>query len=279
MKYNITKEILENYLSQGMTNQEIAECVGCCKSNIGHFITQFGLNELQQKYKLPNYRFEKIDSKEKAYILGAICCDGAINPNNLVEVSVEKGDRELVDFISRHISSRVFIDNTYNKRTKRFPRARTNKKIPDIKTFIGGPAKKDRHFPIVRDELVRYSLLGAFDADGCLAWGRRKDKNRIWQKISFTTSLSIATGLQQVLYKYINICTTIRPKSGESDCYVVEFANKPDVLKFLDYIYSDNFIVLHRKYSKYKALRLELEENGEGTNSNNPVPSLQSRKV
>ena len=34
-------------------------------------------------------------------------------------------------------------------------------------------------------------------------------------------------------------------------------------MKFLGYIYQDDFIVLKRKYLKYKALRLELEENGE----------------
>ena len=53
-------------------------------------------------------------------------------------------------------------------------------------------------------------------------------------------------------------------KCGEKDCFVIEFANRIDVLKFLNYIYQDDFVVLKRKYLKYKALRLELEENGEG---------------
>lgn len=263
MKYNITKEMLEEYLSEGKTNREIADIVGCVKSNIGHFITQFGLTKMQRKYKLPNYRFEKIDTKEKAYVLGAICCDGAIGVGDIVEMSVEKNDKEFVDFVASCINARVFIDDTFDKTKRRFPRARMNKKIPDVKMFVGGPAKKDRHFPIVKDEFVRYSLLGAFDADGCLTWGRRKDKNRIWQKVSFTTSLSIAIGIQNALYKQVGIGTTIRPKSGKEDCFVIEISNKADVLKFLDYIYQDDFVVLKRKYSKYNALRLELEENGE----------------
>ena len=94
MKYNITKEMLEEYLSEGKTNREIADIVGCVKSNIGHFITQFGLTEMQRKHKLPNYRFGKIDTKEKAYVLGAICCDGAIGVGDIVEMSVEKNDKE-----------------------------------------------------------------------------------------------------------------------------------------------------------------------------------------
>lgn len=264
MKTKLTKEILKQCLNRGMTNREIADELGYGRSNIGYFIHKFGLVELQEKSKLPNYKIESIDTKEKAYILGFICCDGGIDDKNMVELSVEKSDKEILDYIAPLINGRVFVDNTYNRDARQFPKARMCKKILDIKTFIGGPLKPDRHFPITKKEFVRYALLGAFDADGCLTWGRRKDKDRIWQKISFTTSLSIATGIQQALIKELNISTIVRPKTGEN-CFVVEFANKHDVLKFLNYIYpDDNFVVLKRKHLKAKALRLELGENGEG---------------
>ena len=264
MKTELTKEILEKYLNCGMTNRQIAKELGYSKSNIGYFIHKFGLVEKQEKHKLYNCRIESIDTKEKAYILGFICCDAAIDNKNIVELSVEKSDKEIIDYISKIINCRVYTDDTYNKKTRRFPRTRACKKIPDIKTFIGGPSKQDRHFPITKKEFTRYALLGAFDSDGCLTWGKRKDKNRIWQKISFTTSLKIATGIQNVLIKELSISTVVRPKTGEN-CFVLEFANRSDVLKFLDYIYpNDDFIVLNRKYLKTKALRLELEENGEG---------------
>lgn len=264
MKYNITKENLIQYLLEKKTNREIAELIGCPYQTIQYYIKKYNLTLYQDKHKLPNYKINKIDTKEKAYLLGVVCCDGAISGNDIIELSVTKSDIELLNFIAKYINGRVYTDNFYDKKIRHFPRARLVKKIPDIKTFIGGALKKDRHFPIVKQEFIRYSLLGAFDADGCLTWGRRKDKNRLWYKISFSTSLSIATGIQNVLIKNLNISTTIRPKSNEKNCYIIEFSNKNDVIKFLEYIYQDNFIVLHRKYSKYKALRLELEENGEG---------------
>ena len=261
-KYDITKDKLTKYIEQGLTQREIAEKIGCQKSNIGHFVQKFGITDLQEKKKRPNYRFCKIDSIPKAYTLGFICCDGSIS-NSIVEVTVEKADKEVLDYIASVIDCNVYVDNTFDKKTKRFPRARCSKKIPDIKTFFGGEKKTDRHLPIANKELTRYLLLGAFDADGFLTWGRRKDKNRIWQKISFTTSLGIATCIQKILIKELDISTIIRPKS-DSNCYVIEFANKKDILKFLDYIYCDDFVVLKRKYLKAKALRLELEENDEG---------------
>ena len=107
-------------------------------------------------------------------------------------------------------------------------------------------------------------LQGFFDGDGCITWGYRKDRNRLWHKVSFTSSFSILEGLQQYLFKQ-GITTKVRPKSNEN-CGVLEFANKKDIIKFYNLVYSDkDFIILRRKYIKYNALRLELEENGETT--------------
>lgn len=264
-KYNITKEQLLEYIQKGMTHREIAEDIGCGKSNVNHFIEKFELREIQVNPVKPNYYFNKIDNFRKAYLIGFIACDSAINQKCQVEISVEKSDREIADFIAKELDCNVNVDNTFDKKARRFPRARLNKKVPDILKFVGNNLKTKRHLPIVSKELNRYLLLGAFDADGCITWGRRKDRNRIWHKISFTTSLNIAICLQQILIKELNISTVVRPKSKEN-CYVIEFANRKDILKFLDYIYCDDFVVLKRKYLKAKALRLELEENGEGAN-------------
>ena len=94
--------------------------------------------------------------------------------------------------------------------------------------------------------------------------GKRKDKNRLWQKVSFTSQLKILEGVQKYLINKLNISTVIRPKTNEK-CFVLEFSNLSDVIKFCEHIYpNEDFIILNRKYLKYKALRLELEENGEG---------------
>ena len=209
-----------------------------------------------------NYNFNKIDTPEKAYALGFILADGYINKKNLVELAICKKDIEIIEHISKTIESEIHIDNTFNKKTRRFPRVRTIKKIKDITKFTGGRLKEERHYPIVKKELERYLLLGFFDGDGCITWGYRKDRNRIWQKVSFTSQLHLLEGVQQMLYKNLGISSVIRPK-GDEKCYVIEFANKKDVLKFINFVYPNNdFIVLQRKYLKANALRLELEEFG-----------------
>ena len=253
------REILKQLLEEGKTQREIAQIFKISKSNVGYWVNKYNLNIKPIKKA---YSFEKIDTPEKAYALGFILADGYINKKNSVELAICKKDIEIIKHISKTIESEIYIDNTFDKKTRRFPRARTVKKIKDITKFTGGRLKEERHYPIVKKELERYLLLGFFDGDGCITWGYRKDRNRIWQKVSFTSQLHLLEGIQQMLYKNLGISSVIRPKSKES-CYVFDFSNKKDVLNFLDFIYPNNdFIILQRKYLKANALRLELEEFG-----------------
>ncbi len=259
------KAFLEKCLGAGMSTRDIEKVCGLKKSTIGYWINKYGLNEQNRFKKLDKYVFEKVDTKEKAYVLGFLLADSAINQKKMVEISVALSDKEVVEFISGVISSNVTYDHAIDKKAHRFPRARTSMRISDITKFTGGEKKEDRHYPIVRDDLERYLIQGFFDADGCITYGRRKDKNRIWQKVCFNSQLGILEGVQKYLIKQFGISTVIHPKSGNEKCYIMEFSNRDDVMKFCQHIYpDDSFIILHRKYSKYSALRLELEENGEG---------------
>lgn len=256
------KKILKLHLDNGLTNREIGEKLGYSKSNVNYWIQKHELTHNQSFYKLESFNFNKIDSKEKAYALGFILADADIS-NSCVDLQVAIKDKEVLDFISSVINSRIKINNKLVKEKRIFPNARTSKKIKDIHKYLGGEKKDQRNYPRVPKQFEIYLLRGLFDADGCITWGRRKDRNRLWQKISFTSSLSILSGVQQYILKHMDISTAVRPKSKEN-CYILEFSNKKDVLKFLDILYSDNdFIVLKRKYSKYQALRLELGEFGE----------------
>ena len=259
----MNKEFLKECLDKGMSTRDIEKICDKKRSTISYWINKYNLTDSSSYQKHDNYKLEKIDTKEKAYILGFILADAAITKTN-TEISVGIADKEVVEFIAKYIHGNVHCCNTFDKKTRRFPRARLVKKIVDITKFTGGYAKADRHYPRVRDDLERYLIQGLFDADGCITWGRRKDKDRLWQKISFTSQLKILEGVQKYLLNKLNIPTVVRPKTNEN-CFILEFSKHNDVIKFCEHIYPDeDFIILKRKYLKYKALRLELEENGEG---------------
>lgn len=261
---NISKELLENFLKEGKTTREIGLISGVANTAISRYIRNYNLNNLYSKPKYLPYHLTKIDSKELAYMLGFIIADSSIN-NEIVEISVAINDSELMDLFSPLLGIKSFEDLTLVKEKRRFPRIRLVRKIVGINKFIGGNKKKDRNVPIIQKDLEVYLIRGIFDADGCITWGYRKDRNRIWHKVSFTSSLGILTSVQKVLYK-IGISTIVRPKANE-DCYVLEFTNKKDILKFYNYLYADkSFMPLKRKFDNYNALRLELGELSENTN-------------
>lgn len=256
------KEELKKYLLQGLSTREIEKITGLNHRTISYWVKKYNLNDLSNFKKTPNYSFCNIDTPEKAYILGFILADGAIS-NDRCEVSVAIRDREVVDFIANIVGATLREDLTYDKKNRRFPRVRLAKKINDIKRFIGGETKKNRHYPRVHKDFRRYLLQGFFEGDGCITWGHRKDRDRVWHKVTMKSSLSILTGLQNELLAELNISSKIRPVKNEN-AYIIEFANRNDVVKFLSYVYpDDSFIVLKRKYQNQRALRLELGENGE----------------
>lgn len=214
---------------------------------------------------------QHIDSREIAYLIGFICADSSIDENHSVEISTKKDDIEIPLFLSQILNCNINIDNTFIKEKRRFPRVRFNRRIKDILSFIKGRKKNDRILPIVSRSLNRALIKGFFDGDGCITWGKRKDRGRIWQKVSFTSSIKMLSHVQNILYKELEISTIIRPKKDENT-FVLEFSNKVQVLKFLNWLYEDDFIVLKRKYNTYNALRLELDKFG-GTTNNSTIPS------
>ena len=204
----------------------------------------------------------KINSKELAYVIGFISADASIDKINRVEISTSIKDKSIIEFISKIIDSNISVDETYIQEKKIFPRYRTSRKITDILKFVGNRKKEFRNIPIISNEFTKYLVLGFFDGDGCITWGRRKDRNRIWQNISFTSSYFLLESIQKILLK-IGISSSIKPK-GTEKCFVLKISSKKDVLKFCEWIYSDeDFIILKRKFDVFRALRLELGEFGE----------------
>lgn len=264
------KQILKNYLEQGLTNRDIAKITGKGKSTIGYWVRQ---HELQShlKYNKPIYKdknfFTKINTREKAYILGFILGDGYLT-NKEIETTVALEDKEVLDFIQEHLGGNLRVDKTLNKKQRRYPRARMvigeNRIVRDLGVLFGGFLKEDRNLPHISPKLNKYLLQGFFDAEGCITWGRRKDRDRIWHKVSFTSQFGMLEGIQNILVDE-GIATKIKPKSGGEKCFVMEFSARKDVLRFLDIIYpNDSFVILKRKYNNAHALRLELGEFGEG---------------
>jgi len=117
--------------------------------------------------------------------------------------------------------------------------------------------KVDRTVVNISKKNMKYYMLGLFDADGCISWGHRTDRDRVTGKISYShPSFNLLQYLQNFLMNELNICSSIRPKKGEA-CFVLEFSKIDSVLKFCSWMYSD-FVVLNRKYQIFLDLEKEI---------------------
>lgn len=239
---------------------------GIASQTVGYYVNKYCINHLAPKHKKhypDEHLFNKIDTKEKAYIIGYSVADACIS-DDYIEFRCALKDKELMDFIAAYIGDcTVNVDATYNKAAKRFPSCGFKIGNKNIVTDFNKHCsqKIDKHMPIVRRDLEPYLLLGYFDGNGCITWGHRKDRHRIWHKVCFVGQLASLIGVQKIL-EHNGICSSIIPK-GKEKAFVLEFANKPDILKFYHLIYDPKFVVLNRKYEHFNALRLELGEFGE----------------
>lgn len=267
-KNEISKSQLIEFLEKGYSSRDIEKETGIKYWNVLYYIKKYELNNIN-KYKKLEYQdnfFSKIDTKEKAYILGFFLGDGHLTKDDKFLLTIKLEDKEILDFICVHIGGHYIISNKINKDKRQFPHCTlkfaNNKIIKDLKKLFGGRIKEERHIPIIKKDLEPYLVQGFFDAEGCITWGHRKDRCRVWQKVSFTSQYEMLYGIQKILIKN-NISTSIRPKSKEK-CFIMENSSKKTVIDLLDFIYQDkNFIILKRKYEKQIALRLELGEFGE----------------
>ena len=66
-------------ISHGFSSRESEKITGISNSTINLVNRRYGLTKAFNKNKLDNYRFNKIDSKEKAYALGFILADSGID--------------------------------------------------------------------------------------------------------------------------------------------------------------------------------------------------------
>jgi hypothetical protein len=257
-------------LKEGKSFVDIGNIFGINYRTVSYYIRKLHLLKYTKHYDLDQRRlgneFEVIDTPEKAYTLGFILGDGylTLGGQDGVEITQCIRDREVIDFIAGVLKANVYEHKRLDKKSRTFPHVSLVKKIPHISKHLGGRLKPERHFPIIKRELERFLVLGLLDADGCISYGFRKDRNRFWCTVRFVHHLKCLTGLQRFLINRLGISTTVRPKSKEN-AYVLEFSSRKDVLNFLNYVYPDDkFVVLKRKYNSARAVRLEWEENGEG---------------
>lgn len=213
-----------------------------------------------KKYRLNV--FEKITNPNEAYLIGYLCGDGGYQKHThkrLARLSVSSSDEYIINSFKNEfcpdnqVGSRLPINKTRAKIVSNKLAYVLNFSSKFHNTFnkFGILSKKeDRKTVNISKKMFRYYLLGLFDADGHISWGKRKDRDRLWCNFVIThQSMSVLAYVQNMLHEHLNISTSIRPRTTEN-CLDLKISNMSSVAMLYEYLYKGLSCELVHNYQK-----------------------------
>lgn len=246
-KLDLVKQLHE----EGKTQEEIAQTTGHSSGSVCVAIQKLGLPERDWKYHVNEHFFDKIDTEEKAYVLGWFYSDGCVDKKGKLRISLNHKDREILEKI-RDIMSYTgpLYENPPHKNSEAMVTLCINRKTLADKLIDAGcmPNKSlILHFPsadIIPSNLVHHFVRGYFDGDGSISISRKRSGY-----ISVTSTDSFNRHLQNILLGFgVKSQLYYRYKNKNTCSLMITYRN--GIKYFLNYIYKDASIFLCRKQEK-----------------------------
>lgn len=242
-------EIINMYTEKEMTEKEISQYYGININIISRVLNRNKIktNYCNKKYNINEDYFEKIDTINKAYLLGFIYADGYIRKDGLVlSVVVHHKDIDILEKIKNELNTETNIAAIKNKNHNRINICNIKLCSDLIKLGCNNNKTFNLQFPNIDTHLVPHFIRGFMDGDGCISI--RTQNNKKYFSLSFTGTKEMMDKLKEVL----NVDNTI---SFYKNAYALHIGKKKDVLRILDWIYKDANLYLQRKYNKYCEIR------------------------
>lgn len=253
-------EINELYKS-GLSTVKIATLYGVTHKTITKILDKMGVkrrNNGLRKYKLNETYFDKIDTPNKAYILGFLYADGSNSEKKCtISMSLQEEDGYILEKIRREIGSEKpleFLDYSnkhdggYNYKNQyrllMFSRhmcdaLKDKGVVPNKSLILKWPT-------FLRDDLYSHFLRGYIDGDGYI-------QPHKWEHcVGFISTYDFCRQAQI----YIENKLDIKCRLNDAPCHngvttYLYIRYKDQVKQFLDYIYQDAELYLERKYNTY----------------------------
>lgn len=199
--------------------------------------------------------FERIDSEEKAWLLGFLFTDGSVRQignTYQIRLSIQLNDEEIIDKIKEllQIDTKTHYDRRPNKECCGIEIA-SKKMFDDLAKYGIIPNKtylsKGIKLELIPEEFQRHYIRGLFDGDGGISF--TGDIAEI--SCDFTSYFhETVQEFQAAIDKNINKITSnqIFDLDSKSRC---NWRGRQQTLKILSWLYDDANISLKRKYEKY----------------------------
>ena len=210
---------------------------------------------MKRKYNLDESYFSKIDTNQKAYLLGLLYADGNNNEkNNTITLYFQEKDKHILEEIKILLKTNIPLQIIKPRKETHqvgYKLVITSSKMSKDLSKHGVISNKTFFltFPNIEETLISHFIRGYFDGDGCII----NLKGR--ERVSLVGTDLLLDKIQDIFYEKLLIKKTIRYKRNKekniSTCY---YKGKLLCQKIKEFLYRNSTIHFHRKYEKFMSL-------------------------
>lgn len=205
--------------------------------------------------------FERIDTKEKAYLIGLLVADGSVQREGYcISISLQEEDKAILEILSELFGGKMMTTHKKqveeNKRKSVLYKLYWNSKkcFNDIIELGINPRKSKEglmNIPIMSDKLISHFIRGYWDGDGLSFQTRKIGFCGDLKVLSFIKDYLITRGISNNKICY----------NKSNHIYYLQWTKKEDVVLLLKIMFQDcNNLFIPRKINKYRPLFKELDE-------------------
>lgn len=245
-------KLVESLYNDKYNIEEIAKIVDHAPSAVRDFLINLGYNTAQKLLFVDETFFEKINTREKAYILGIMYSDGCVH-YKCFKINLQEEDKEILEKIRlqlKYEGELEFLKNPNVRCKDQYQLRITRKKMVDDLKKLGCVEAKSNiiQFPtedIVPKEFIWDFIRGIFDGDGSI----RARNNSI--HLSFAGCKIFNNGLK-MLFSNNNIECKEYLKAHAQYSSEVVLTKTSESIKVLKLMYQNDTISMVRKKEKWE---------------------------
>lgn len=252
-------QIKQLYLD-GKSTVKIGEEFGVSHKKIARILDKYEIKRVgngRRKYALNETYFDKIDTPNKAYILGFLSADGYNSlTKQTVAMSLQEDDMEILEKIRLEIKSEkplIYIDYSqkhdggYTYKNQYKLEMYSSRMCANLSKLGVIPNKSlVLKFPNLPKDLLFHFIRGYYDGDGSVYF--RKSQ----AVIIITNTGSFCKTVKEIVDSNLHINSYIYDASNRNGITkVFTISGNKQAKIFLDALYSDADLYMLRKYQRY----------------------------
>jgi len=262
------KEMIRLYIDCGYPSTKISKMFNCSYPSCLTAVKKAGLkprdrSHASQRYKVNEEFFNRIDTEEKAYIVGFIAADGCLT-NGALNIVLKGSDDLHLHKILKAMSSThpVKISKVKDER-KKFKNlckrcsvgignqilyaSLKNLGLTENKTFTVKPIEG------IPKEFLKDFWRGVIDGDGSIitCTENRWNSGRKYYRINYTGNVFMVDGFRQFIrdnFNYEGYLVKYKSTNGNDFYYSIDYGGIEKVRNICKLLYEDSNIYLDRKY-------------------------------